>query len=419
MYNPRLMKHVPIQIAAVAIAAIAVLPTCKKKSEPSQSRTRGNIQLQALPYLSSIEDSDQREGVVLHDEKRASPGLNLVTSAVRGETYLVDMDGSVLHTWRHKYASSATVDADGNLLCVRGVHGLLALDWDSKELWSVKASAHHEVVRTAAGDVWTITRGNQNVNHQGKDVVILDDFLARKAPGGESLEQISVHEFLGDRIPAERFERILATVDESAPEGGRRLRTRTARDPAHDVFHTNAITPIEREVPGVASPGDLLISVREIDFVGIVRPSTKKIVWEFEGELDRQHHPTLLDNDHILIFDNGTRRGYSRVIEVDPRTQEVVWEYSGKPEKSLFSERQGAAQRLANGNTLVTVSYDGRAIEITSDGEIVWDYLMYRRTADTREPIYRMIRIHGDIERALRTRAGSAAPQEPAANDAP
>jgi hypothetical protein len=34
----------------------------------------------------------------------------------------------------------------------------------------------------------------------------------------------------------------------------------------------------------------------------------------------------MLPNGHIMVYDNGTRRGYSRVIELDPLSAEIVWE---------------------------------------------------------------------------------------------
>ena len=46
----------------------------------------------------------------------------------------------------------------------------------------------------------------------------------------------------------------------------------------------------------------------------------------------QQHAPTPLPNGNLLIFDNGTLRGYSRVIELNPLTEEIAWEYDGKPE---------------------------------------------------------------------------------------
>jgi hypothetical protein len=36
---------------------------------------------------------------------------------------------------------------------------------------------------------------------------------------------------------------------------------------------------------------------------------------------------------------------------------------------------RGAQQRLPNGNTLITESEAGRLLEVTADGEVVWEYI--------------------------------------------
>jgi hypothetical protein len=57
---------------------------------------------------------------------------------------------------------------------------------------------------------------------------------------------------------------------------------------------------------------------------------------------------------------------------MDPRTNEVTWRWA--PLSGFFSEIQGAVQRLPNGNTLVTESGPGHAIEIDRSGRIVWQF---------------------------------------------
>ncbi|MBW2000841.1 MAG: hypothetical protein JRJ29_23130, partial [Deltaproteobacteria bacterium] len=46
-----------------------------------------------------------------------------------------------------------------------------------------------------------------------------------------------------------------------------------------------------------------------------------------------------------------------------------------KHSNSFFSYRQGAVQRLPNGNTLITSTHGGHLIEVTKDKEVVWDYV--------------------------------------------
>ena len=103
--------------------------------------------------------------------------------------------------------------------------------------------------------------------------------------------------------------------------------------------------------------------------------------------------------DITIIFDNGRVRTWTRVIEIDPLTKKIVWEYR---HKDFFSLTQGFAQRLPNGNTLITESEKGRAFEITSKKKLVWEYYhpqvqdasnsSYPENYGNRQWIYRMIR---------------------------
>ena len=52
----------------------------------------------------------------------------------------------------------------------------------------------------------------------------------------------------------------------------------------------------------------------------------------------------------------------------------MAWRFESTKETPFFSRDCGHAQRLPKGNTLANESLPGRAIEITKDGEIVWEY---------------------------------------------
>ncbi len=96
--------------------------------------------------------------------------------------------------------------------------------------------------------------------------------------------------------------------------------------------------------------------------------------------LELQHDPSLLENGHVLIFDNGTHRQrlalpFSRVIEVDPQTKQIVWEYRDVPLYNFFSPYISGARRLPNGNTLITEGVFGRMFQVTPEKEVVWEYI--------------------------------------------
>ena len=66
------------------------------------------------------------------------------------------------------------------------------------------------------------------------------------------------------------------------------------------------------------------------------------------------------------------QRAGSRVLEINPVTLELVWSYTGP---RFFSTNISGAQRLPNGNTLITEGAPGRLLEVTSDRRIVWEYI--------------------------------------------
>jgi hypothetical protein len=114
----------------------------------------------------------------------------------------------------------------------------------------------------------------------------------------------------------------------------------------------------------------------------------------------QQHQPTLLKNGHLLVLDNQGYHGRSKVIEVDPLTQEIFWTYTGDPPDAFFTPTCGAAQRLPNGNTLITESDPGRAIEVTPDKDIVWEFYNPHRAGDNGEYIatlFEVVRLSPDF----------------------
>jgi outer membrane protein assembly factor BamB len=99
--------------------------------------------------------------------------------------------------------------------------------------------------------------------------------------------------------------------------------------------------------------------------------------------------PTLLENGHLLVFDNGVHRDFSRVLEVNPVTEEIVWQYRAA---DFYSQWRGSNQRLPNGNTLICESQNGRVFEVTPAGEVVWEFHNPEMKRKKRKRIYRMMR---------------------------
>ncbi|MGI0135151.1 MAG: aryl-sulfate sulfotransferase, partial [Candidatus Micrarchaeaceae archaeon] len=95
----------------------------------------------------------------------------------------------------------------------------------------------------------------------------------------------------------------------------------------------------------------------------------------------------------VLVFNNGDyvtgSRDYTSVEELKlPETgytyartsagayaqPEIVWTYAPTGKQSFFSSIMGNAQRLPNGDTLITDAVDGTAREVTTSDKVVWVY---------------------------------------------
>jgi hypothetical protein len=154
--------------------------------------------------------------------------------------------------------------------------------------------------------------------------------------------------------------------------------------PAYDWTHTNAV--LYRNEGG---EDFVYINIRNLNRILKVHMASKQIVWSMgdggdfgEGLWSHCHDPEILPNGNLLLFDNGYHRnyvegpGYSRVIEIafdpDAKEAEIVWEYRESPD--FYTYAMGDADRLPNGNTLITDACNGRVFEVTPDKEKVWEY---------------------------------------------
>jgi hypothetical protein len=128
------------------------------------------------------------------------------------------------------------------------------------------------------------------------------------------------------------------------------------------------------------------MNFRNINTLMKIDRSTGDVLWQMGGmhsdftfignsEFEFAHGPVLMGNNQILIFDNGTLKGYSRALEIrydeTNWTVETVWEYRETPD--FFSAAVGYAERMPNGNTLVTDGLNKRLVEVTPTGEITWE----------------------------------------------
>ena len=346
-------------------------------------------ELDALGYLSGYVPASETDGVALYDPERAYAGLNLYSSGHAPEAYLMDMNGGILHQWRYDledvwpdfvrpenvvqsdqyYWRRVHLYENGDLLAIFEGIGIIKLDKDSKLLWANKCEAHHDLFAHKDGSISVLTRKVHVVPRINAKKPILEDFVTRLDSGGRIISEISILECFENSVYAPLL-----------------LQGRTEGD----IAHTNALdfldggfadrSPIFRE-------GNILTSMRSMSAIAIIDPDAEQVVWALSGIWLRQHDPSLLDNGNMLLFDNMGNGGHSKAVEFEPFTQEIVWAYGTGPAEPLYSGTCGASVRLPNGNTLITESDNGRALEVTSENEIVWQFANPHRTGSEEELI--------------------------------
>ena len=129
-------------------------------------------------------------------------------------------------------------------------------------------------------------------------------------------------------------------------------------------------------------PGDLLLSLRNMNTLVVLDPTSRKVKWALTGPFAQQHDPDFLPNGNIMVFDNlgglngDAGCGRSRILELAPATGAVVWRYDGCGGPPFDSERRGTQELLDNGNVLISEALGGRVLEVTHDSQpkIVWEY---------------------------------------------
>jgi len=172
-----------------------------------------------------------------------------------------------------------------------------------------------------------------------------------------------------------------------------------------------------------AGANELLLNSRHRSALYRIDRDSGEIAWTFgvDGDFTMepghpdpwfQHaHATELQPDgSILLYDNGDglERPWSRVIQYEldheGHTARVAWEYPGElSDHEWFTSFWGDADRLSNGNTLVTAGsifeWDSPSslFEVTPEGDTVWQVDVLGLAAGERAGCYAAERIDAPV----------------------
>jgi len=396
-------------------------------------------------------------GVTIYDPARTWNGYTVLSPLATQAVIVIDMNGNVVKRWddfNNSAGGPARILPGGSVIAAYGARppfqeslALEQRDFSGKVLWSFNhveeielrdagtvwsARQHHDWQRedfpsgyfspgatpaTTGSNMLILTHTNHTLPAVA-DVTLEDDRLIEVAPDGRIVwewtagEHIDAFGFAPDARAA-----IKAAADVNAARA------------SFDWLHVNSATYLgpnrwfdagDRRF----APNNVLISSRQASLLAIVARDGK-IVWQLGPDFSAteelkkirqiigQHHAHLIPKGlpgagNLLVFDNGGSSGYgfagpiapdgvgafaratSRVLEIDPVTLALKWSYAAP---RFFSTNISSAQRLPNGNTLITEGAGGRMFEVTNDGTIVWEYM---------NPLFAGPRQSNDVYRAYR-----------------
>ena len=415
-------------------------------------------------------------GTTIYEPARAWNGYTVLSPLQTQAVLVIDMNGNVVKRWEglnNSAGGPARVLPGGILISASGARPpnqesleLVQQDFDGKVIWQF---SHNEQIKTGEGStIWSarqhhdwqreslpagyyspesapVVEGTSTLilTHTNRmqpkvaDVMLEDDRLVEVSWKGDVLWEWVA----SDHIDELGF----------APDARKAIKAAQSFNKARGSFdwlHINSahyVGPNRWFDQGDMrfAPNNVIISSREASLLAIVGRDGK-IVWRLGPDFSEskelrsirqiigQHHAHIIPKGlpgagNLLVFDNGGSSGYgfaspiapdgvgafarstSRVVEINPVTLELVWSYTNP---RFFSTNISSAQRLPNGNTLITAGAGGRMFEVTTQGAIVWEYMYPLFSgANASNAVYRAYRIpYGWIPQITRPTERPVAP---------
>ncbi len=325
-----------------------------------------------------------------------------------------DFDGKVL--WRFDHNEQIETRDHGKVWGLRQHH-----DWQRPD-FPAGYYAPGVAPAAAGGRTLILTHTNHVRPNVAPGATLEDDRLLELSPEGKLTWEWLVSDHIDEFHFNDEARKAIASASAGTPAGR-----------AFDWFHMNSATYVGPnhwydEGDQRFAPDNVIISSRQASLVAIVARNGS-IVWQIGPDFSvspelrairqiiGQHHAHLIPKGlpgagNLMVFDNGGASGYgrpspvaldgqnifarptSRVLEIDPVSLKLVWSYTAP---AFFATNISSAQRLPNGNTLITEGPDGRLFEVTKEGAIVWEYVFPQFSgARATNSVYRAYRVPYD-----------------------
>lgn len=368
-------------------------------------------------YINSVSYTKDNNDVVVYIKDKCQNGYNLLNGCM-----ILSMNGDIIKEYP---GALCTYFKNGNIISSINGNTLKYFDENLNLIWekilnSNLETIHHEIIKSNDTAFYflsselnirksyknRILSGYTNPNFKMNKDTLKYDIIYSMDIYGNILFKWNTFEYFDEiynLISENRDSNYLKNFNWYFPE----------------FTHFNSLQSLPKnsleELHPEFAEGNILFSDIAYKFIGIIDKNTKKIVWSYFQDTSGmgQHSARMLDNNNILFFTNQfldkNKNKYSKVIEINPLTKETVWEFTASPPESFFSQFDGNAQRLKNGNTLITVNnfeieginkidttYPNHyAFEVTKNKKIVWKWIPkdFNKFNKSTEGFYRIERV--------------------------
>ena len=385
---------------------------------------------------------EQTMGLFLN-EADSYKGYTLFSPISSRTTYLINNEGMLVNSWNSEYtpAMMAYLSEGGylyRLISLDSVNsrlrynyaGVEKMDWEGKVLWHYEYGSddyvcHHDIATLPNGNVLLIAceakdsieciqAGRDSRTLNGEPLLV--DYLIEIRPVGDSGADVVWEWHLWNHLITE----VDSTNDnygdvEEHPDHID-INYQGYRSGTNDWTHFNSVAYNEEF-------DQIMVSSFSFGEIWVIDHSTTTsqarghtggrygkggdILYRWgnpqtydagglkDEKLYQQHDAQWIPQGipgagNILVFNNGSPRGYSSVDEIVPPVdaegnyhlegsrfgpQEPMWSYTAPNPPDLFAPVFSGEQRLPNGNTLICDGPRGDFIEVTPEGNMVWRYV--------------------------------------------
>ncbi|MCK5402244.1 MAG: aryl-sulfate sulfotransferase, partial [Flavobacteriaceae bacterium] len=477
-----------IRIVLFLTTLLFISYSCKKLDDNNQITEKTEIRQWKPEDTRTITGVTSKRGLI-NKTDQATQGYVLFSPAFSTQTYLMDMDGNIVHSWTGELSTMLNGyllesghlirlerDIDFPTFAAGGQAGRIReYDWDGNMVWDFEYAnenelTHHDIEIMPNGNILAISyevksveeaiEAGRDPEHIAKAGIWPDKIIEikpTKPSGGEIVWEWHMWDHLIQDIDstkqnygviADNPQKININIHaEGAPpmtqeqiDGMKKMGFATSNatidNQTSDISHVNAIgynsglDQIVISIPHFSeiyiidhsitteeakgSAGDLLYRWGNPGNYGRGTKEDQKLFGQHDIKWIPKGYPgegnlMVFNNDivnpdnklpsvfaalmsgspdpQVAIADIGN---YSAVYELVPSTNddgsyvlnengvygpsEPNWSYTAPDKYSMYSAFVSGAQRLKNGNTLITSGAKGRFIEVTPGNDIVWEY---------------------------------------------